>query len=58
MTPEMLRSRRNSECFKIIDNRSMLWWNNLSEARKEELNAWYSAWLNVTETLVIPEKPE
>lgn len=24
MTPEMLRGRRNLECFKIIDNRSIL----------------------------------
>lgn len=39
MTPEMLRGRRNRECFSIIDNRSILWWNSLSEARKEELNA-------------------
>lgn len=53
---EGLRSRRASECFSVID-RSILWHNRLTEEQKTELNVWYQAWLNVTETKVIPEKP-
>lgn len=58
LTDDMLRLRRISECFNIIDNRSQLWWNRLTEEQKTELNDWYEKWLNITETKVIPEKPE
>jgi len=51
-----LRARRASECFSVID-RSILWHNRLTEEQKTELNVWYQAWLNVTETKVVPEKP-
>ncbi len=54
---EVIRERREIECFLIVDNRSQLWWNHLSEERKTELNAWYEAWLVATETKIIPEKP-
>lgn len=53
---ERLRYRRERECFTVID-RSVLWHNRLTEEQKTELDAWYQAWLNVTETKVIPEKP-
>lgn len=53
---EELRARRSLECFSVID-RSVLWHNRLTEEQKTELNVWYQAWLNVTETKVIPEKP-
>lgn len=49
-----LRRLRESECFKIV-NRGILWYNTLTEEQKQELNAWYHQWLDVTETLVIPE---
>lgn len=51
-----LRVRRASECFSVID-RSILWHNRLTEEQKTELNVWYQAWLDVTETKVVPEKP-
>lgn len=51
-----LRARRSLECFSVID-RSVLWHNRLTEEQKTELNVWYQAWLNVTKTKVIPEKP-
>ena len=52
-----LRTRRDKECYPII-NRGDLWYNRLSVEQKEELNTWYQAWLDVTETRVVPEKPE
>ena len=58
LTIEELKNRRERECFRIVDNRSPMWYNNLSEQQKQELNAWYQAWLNVTTTKIIPIKPE
>jgi hypothetical protein len=29
----------------------------LTDSQKEELEAWYEAWLKITETKVIPKKP-
>lgn len=52
-----LRSRRMIECFPYI-NRGELWYNTLTSAQKAELDTWYHAWLEVTETLVVPEKPD
>ena len=57
MDDDSLRERRQSECFNIVDNRSQLWWNRLTEIQREEIEMWYEAWLNVTETRVIPKKP-
>lgn len=51
-----LRSQRQYQCFPYI-NRGELWYETLSETEVAELDAWYKAWLDVTETLVIPEKP-
>ena len=53
---EDLRQQREEECFSII-NRGKLWYDNLTEEQLVELNTWYNAWLNVTETKIIPEKP-
>jgi len=53
---EDLRSRREVECFRII-NRGQLWYSTLTEQQKYELNYWYQAWLNVTVTKAIPAKP-
>lgn len=52
-----LRFQREKKCFPII-NRGALWYENLSEEQKAELYTWYQAWLNVTETKVIPETPD
>ena len=57
MDDDSLRARRQRECFNIVDNRSQLWWMKLTNIQKEELELWYEAWLKVTETKVIPEKP-
>lgn len=57
MDDDSLRERRQRECFNIVDNRSQLWWNKLTEIQREEIKMWYEAWLNVTETRVIPKKP-
>ena len=54
---QVIRERREVECFNLIDNRSPLWWSHLSEEMRKELDAWYEAWLVATETKIIPEKP-
>lgn len=56
-TINRLRSQRESECFPYI-NRGQLWYENLSEEQREELKVWYKAWLDVTETLIVPTKPD
>lgn len=55
---DSLKQRRQRECFNIIDNRSQMWYNHLTAEQKQELEAWYQAWLDATETKVIPVKPE
>lgn len=52
-----LRRQREVVCFSII-NRGQLWYDTLTETQKIELREWYVAWLNVTETLVVPTKPK
>ena len=54
---ENLRVRREYECFSII-NRGKLWYNKLDLYEEQELREWYKKWLDVTETLEVPEKPE
>lgn len=53
---ENLRIRRETECFSVI-NRGQLWYEGISITQLLELRQWYKAWLNVTETMVVPEKP-
>lgn len=50
------RRRRETECFSIV-NRGQLWYEGITITRLIELRAWYKAWLDVTETMVIPTKP-
>lgn len=50
------RLRREKECFSVI-NRGQLWYEGVSVTQLLELRQWYKAWLNVTETMVVPEKP-
>lgn len=52
----LLRQRREEECFSVI-NRGSLWYDTLTDSQKEELKVWYKAWLDVTETKIVPEKP-
>lgn len=51
-----LRFARQVECFDII-NRGQGWYLLLTEDQKKELTEWYKAWLDVTETGIIPKKP-
>ena len=53
---EAFRQRREKECFAVI-NRGQLWYESITLPQLLELRAWYKAWLNVTETMVVPEKP-
>lgn len=52
-----LRRRREKQCFSVI-NRGQIWYDTLTESQKAELRVWYKAWLDVTKTLVEPQKPE
>lgn len=51
-----LRDRREKECFSVI-NRGQLWYEGVSLTQLLELRQWYQAWLKVTETMIVPEKP-
>ena len=55
-TLEILRSKRETECFSII-NRGKLWYDKLTEEQTKELDKWYHEWLDVTKTQTIPGKP-
>ncbi len=52
-----LRHKRERKCFTYV-NRGELWYSRLSDIQKEELSAWYQAWLDVTTTKIIPNKPD
>ncbi len=51
-----LREKRAEICFPVV-NRGKLWYDALSIEKLSELEAWYHAWLNATETREIPETP-
>ena len=53
---KQLREMREKLCFSVI-NRGKLWYERLSFEQLAELKDWYNAWLNVTETKVIPVAP-
>ena len=46
---DILRSRRQFECFQII-NRGVLWYNTLTDEQRLELDKWYKEWLDITDT--------
>lgn len=54
---EKLRRKREIECFSVV-NRGKLWYDKLKVEQVQELDEWYMAWLDVTETLVEPKKPD
>ena len=51
-----LRLLRDKECFSVI-NRGWIWYSCLTLTQWRELRTWYLAWLNVTTTLTIPDRP-
>ena len=53
---EYLRAERERICFPVI-NRGAAWYARLSDEQKEELQAWYQAWLDAPETGIKPETP-
>ena len=55
-TKEEYRQRREKECFSVV-NRGWIWYSSLTLSQWRELRSWYLAWLNVTDTKVIPERP-
>lgn len=55
-TKDKLRKARVEQCYSIV-NRGRLWYNRLTLEQLAELEIWYQKWLDVTDTLVIPEPP-
>lgn len=53
---EELRRQRERICFSVV-NRGQVWYDTLTTVQKAELLLWYNAWLNVTETLKVPDMP-
>ena len=51
----ILRQMREEQCYPYV-NRGELWYSRLTQEQRAEFNAWYQAWLDVTETLIIPTK--
>ena len=51
-----LRHQRDKVCFPYI-NLGYILYNKLTDAQKNELDVWYQAWLDVTDTMVVPETP-
>lgn len=54
---EYLRLKRNEECFSVV-NRGTVWYDTLSQEQLENLKNWYTDWLNITETKVVPVMPD
>lgn len=52
-----LRGQREKDCFRVI-NRGQLWYATLTVVQLKELAEWYKAWLDVTETFIVPEMPD
>lgn len=50
------RTLREKICYPIV-NRGKVWYDRLTLSQTGELNDWYEAWLDVTETLTIPKTP-
>lgn len=59
-----LRQQREDECFSIvnqnfiINGQSKTWFDTLTPEQKVDAMLWVQAWRDVTETKIIPEKPE
>lgn len=54
---DQLRARREEECFSFV-NRGQLWYDTLTPEQYTEFQKWYREWKDVTETKLIPTKPE
>lgn len=55
MKKDELRERRQKECFDVIDRAA--WFSLLNEYERNEVMLWRKAWLDVTNTLEVPEEP-
>jgi hypothetical protein len=43
---DYIRKKRVFECFRIV-NRGQMWHNNLTQSQRDEVQAWYNAWLEL-----------
>ena len=56
---DKLRKLRETQCFSYV-NRGTAWYKRVvnTPTRQIMFDSWYDKWLNVTETLIIPDKLE
>ena len=54
-TKAKIRKRREKECFAICDR--AVWFYELPIERRKEVEIWRAAWLDATETGIVPAKP-
>lgn len=54
---EVLRKKREDVCFSIV-NRGQVWYETLTVEQKIDLQNWYKEWLDVTNTLIEPLRPQ
>lgn len=52
---DCLRQIRENECFKFVDR--PIWYKKLTTVEQLSVDTWYDSWLRVTDTFVIPERP-
>lgn len=55
---EQLRATRKKKCFEVLCSFNPMWYQRLTQSQRADLENWYNAWLDVTETLVIPTPPD
>lgn len=53
-----LRAIRKQKCFEVLASFNTFWYQKLTQEKRTELENWYNAWLDVTETLIIPKTPD
>lgn len=53
---KLLRQVREKECYSIVDRAA--WFASLTPEQQKEIQAWREAWKNVTDTFIIPQKPD
>lgn len=56
---DVIRARREAECFAIV-NRGAVWYTFAvnTDKRRQQLQAWYEAWLDAPQTGIIPVCPD
>lgn len=54
---DYFRQKRAQICFPVV-NRGELWYKRLTPEQIKELEEWYQAWLDITDTKIVPNTPK